>query len=313
MNRQIVNHQAVPHERASATPDASSRPRRTGAAALLHVEHPDSGDPSLRGRQQWFARAIMTPESAPSAADAGEADRILTCGPRLSALDRLEIYRAGYHARLAECLADDYPVLRQALGEDTFDELCRLYIVTYPSDSPSLNYYGRRMPVLLRSGAGPSLPLRGFAADLSELEWALVEVIHAPSSPPLTVEGLGHIRVEAWPDARLVANTALRLLRFDYPVNRYFQAFRNGEAPAPPEPAESATVVYRSGPTLWRMDLTPPMHAALAGLVAGETLAEALSHAEAGIAGLSEEEVGQRVMGWFQDWVSSGLFSGVRA
>jgi len=311
VSRQIVD-QGIPHERASATPDAARRPARGGAAAHVHVEHPDPGDLTLRGRQRWFATAVMTPESDPSPAGPGEVERILTPGPRLGATERLEIYRRGYHARLVECLADDYPVLRHALGEDAFDELCRVYIATYPSDGPSLNYYGRRMAALLRSGAGPALPSRGFAADLATLEWAMVEVIHAPASAPLTPEGLAEVPAEAWPGVRLVANTSARLLRFEYPVNRYFQAFRGGEAAPLPEATASATVVYRSGPTLWRMDLTPPMHDALAGLVAGETLEEALSHAEAGLAGLSEDEVGQRVMSWFQEWVSSGLFSGVR-
>jgi len=310
VSRQIVE-QGVLHERASATPEASRRPGRVGATAPVRGDHAAPGDASLRGRQQWFATAVMTPESEPSPAGVDEVDRILTRGPRLCAMDRLEIYRRGYHARLVECLADDYPVLRHALGEDDFDGLCRVYIATHPSDGPSLNYYGRRMAALLRSAAAPAPLPRGFAADLAALEWAVVEVIHAPSSGPLTLEGLGHVPAEAWPGARLVANTAARLLRFEYPVNRYFQAVRNGEAPRVPEAAASATVVYRSGPTLWRMDLTPPMHDALAGLVAGETLEEALSRAEAGFVGLSEEEVGRRVMGWFEEWVSSGLFSGV--
>jgi hypothetical protein len=252
----------------------------------------------------------MTPETLPPVS-AREVESILTPGPELSAVERLEIYRRGYHMRLVECLADDYPVLRHALGEDLFDELCRFYVATYPSSGPSLNYYGRRMEELLRSGSGPALPVPIFAADMAALEWAIVEVIHGASSEHLTLEMLGSVPIDAWPGARLVANTALRLLRFEYPVNGYLQAFRNGDQPPLPEASASGTVVFRTGPSLSRMDLTPPMQAALAGLIAGETLEVALRRAEPGLEGLTEDEVSQRVMGWFQEWVSSGLFSRV--
>jgi hypothetical protein len=151
------------------------------------------------------------------------------------------------------------------------------------------------------------VPLR-FCADLAALEWAIVEVIHAPSSPPLTVEGLQHVPPDRWGDARLVANTALRCLRFDFPVNAYFQALRGGHAPPIPAPEDSATVVYRSGPTIWRMDLTAPMFEVLSGLLSGEPLGEALGRAEASLAHLDEQQTVERVMFWFREWVSSGLF-----
>jgi hypothetical protein len=55
-----------------------------------------TGDATLRTVQLWFARAVMTPEGAPAAADDRGAERRLTPGPRLSALERLEIYRRAY-------------------------------------------------------------------------------------------------------------------------------------------------------------------------------------------------------------------------
>jgi hypothetical protein len=105
-----------------------------------------------------------------------------------------------------------------------------------------------------------------------------------------------------------VANTALRLQRFEYPVNAFFQQVRDGASPALPSLSPSATVVYRSGPTVWRMDLTEPMFQVLQGLLAGEALAAALGRAEAGLAGVDPVEIGQRVTHWFREWVASGLF-----
>jgi hypothetical protein len=307
MNRHVIDVVTL-HERASATPDAVSRPRAVSkvpapAAVALSPE-----DRTLRATQLWFARAVTTPESEGDAVSDAEAALRLTAGPSMTAAERLEIYRRGYHARLIECLADDYPVLQGALGAGAFEALCRAYVARHPSDGPSLNFYGRFMPGFLRHGAPDATPSRELASDLAALEWSIVEVIHAPSAEPLTLDALGQVPPDAWPGARLVANTALRLQRFDYPVNAFFQQVRDGGAPVLPAPAPSATVVYRSGPTVWRMDLTEPMFEVLQGLLAGEALATALGRAEAGLAGVDPAEIGQRVTHWFREWVASGLF-----
>jgi hypothetical protein len=242
---------------------------------------------TLRDVQLWFAGAVMT------GAALEEADRRLTAGPRLGARGRLDVYRHGYEARLVECLADDYPVLKTALGDDAFDALCRRYIRRFPSEAPNLNAYGRRMAEVCD----------GFAADLARLEWALVEVIHEPSGAPMTMESLAAVAPESWGSAHLVASRAVRLLTLQYPANDYFQAVRDGGAPALPGPRASATVVYRSGTTVWRMGLSEAMHRVLAALVGGEPLEAALS--------LAEGEPMEHVTAWFREWVSSGLFVGV--
>jgi hypothetical protein len=276
---------------------------------------------SLRAQQLWFAGAVMRSETDPVQIGAAEAEKLLTSGPRLSALERLEIYRRGYVARLIECLADDYPALQQALGKEAFAELCRAYIAAHPSEQPSLNFYGARMADFCRASAAndhsapsPRSPLNvpsHFAADLAALEWAMVEVIHAASAPPLLLDGLRDVPADAWGDARLFANTAMRILRFGYPVNAYLQAFRDGNDVQVPQPLRCATVVWRSGPRVWRMDLTEPMHDVLSALVAGDSLGAALERAADASSGDSDEALAARVMAWFREWVQGGLFARV--
>jgi hypothetical protein len=315
-------------ERASATPRGPAHTVRTpdksaseAAAPAGPVGRASRNVPlmSLAAQQEWFARAVMTPESEASPVGAAQAEAILTPGPTLGPLDRLEIYRRAYHARLIECLLDDYPAVADALGETGFDELCRRYIAIHPSTGPNLNAFGRHLESLCRAEAeresttSPSeLPGHGsFIADLAALEWAIVEVIHAASADPLTMTGLGEIPASRWADARLVATPAFRLLRAEYPVNRYFQAFREGKDPAAPEPEASAVVVYRSGPTIWRMDLSEAAFELLHALTSGQTLAASLQGANKALSGVDESEAAERVGRWFRDWVSSGLFSGV--
>jgi hypothetical protein len=314
MNRYEIDLSGL-HERASATLEGHAPRTRVVAPAPAGATAPDGSlkDATLRGRQDWFGRAVMTPESHALALTEDEARQALTPGPRLSALERLDIYRRGYHARLIECLADDYPSLQHALGPGAFDDLCRVYIERHPSGSPSLNYFGRHMAELCRTELRASPVPFAFCADLATLEWAIVEVIHAPSSEPLTVEGLEHVPADKWGEARLVANTALRVLRFAYPINAYFQALRESQAPEVPGRKESATVVYRSGPRIWRMDLTGPMFEVLSALLAGETLGDSLGRVEETLGDLDEQQTVERVMFWFREWVGSGLFVKVEA
>jgi hypothetical protein len=164
------------------------------------------------------------------------------------------------------------------------------------------------MSTFVRQAAGEPFPHRAFVADLVALEWAIVEVIHAAGEPPLTLEALGDVSPAGWADLRLVPTPAFRLLRFGHPVNGYFQAFRDGEAPAIPPAAPSATVVHRSGSTVWRMDLTDARAQVLSALAAGATLATALTSAAAGLADLPEGEVAAQVTTWFREWIGQGLF-----
>lgn len=296
-------------ERASAT-SARVTPKRDFASAEKRQKTEKSAAPSsLRDVQGWMVRAISGSE--PDALAAGE---IVTGGHSLSARERLEIYCYGYRARLVDCLLDDYPVVAQTLGEARFETLCHGYIERHPSSSPSLNAFGRHLPAfLLETDLDASTdPRRNFLSELAALEWALVEVVHAQTPPPLDLGALQALPPEAWATAWFEPSPAVRLLRFLYPANRYFQKCRVlSESPQIPEPEAAATVVYRHGLTVWRMDLTPAMARVLEALLGRVPIGDAL-----GKLGVDESdprddiaEAERSVMVWFREWVSSGLFA----
>ena len=267
---------------------------------------------SLRDVQMWMVAAITG-----TAADAKPQDveRYVTAGPRLSASRRFAIYRSGYHARLVECLLDDYPVLAAMLGEDQSDALCREYIDRHPSGSPNLNAYGQHMSSFCREAKLEGFPgfdaIRGFAADLATLEWALVEVLHAETAPPLEIAALQAMAPDAWARARFIRSDALRVFRFEYPVNAVFIANRIDEiVPEVPVPAPNALAVYRKDTQLWRMELTPAMVGVLEPLASGKTLGEALATVEADESNPEVlAETGANLMVWFREWVDAGFFT----
>ncbi|MDP9149470.1 MAG: putative DNA-binding domain-containing protein [Myxococcota bacterium] len=293
---------------AKPTTDARTPQARPEGPRAERAAHP-----SLRSHQTWFVNAVMTPESEPLPDGSSEAESRLTAGPSMDARARLEIYRRAYHGRLIECLLDDYPAVSAALGESSFEALCRAYIARHPSGGPSLNSFGRSMARFCRERPLPALACPpAFIADLAALEWAMVEVIHAPSAPPFTLLGMADLPAECWATARVVTTPALRLLRSQFPVNAFFQAFRDGGRHPVPEAHPEATLVYRNGPTVWRMALTEPMFELLQALVRGDSLGGALERATAAFAGISEELAARQVTTWFRDWVAGGLFAGVQ-
>lgn len=292
------------HERASATPvRTNSGHAAIGGAAARFAELPRT----LANQQRWFNEVVTTPEDAPAPIDEVSAARLVAPSATLSSIERLDIYRRGYHARLIECLTDDYPVLQHALGEERFEELCRAYIAAHPSRGPSLNAFGRHMAAFC---AAQALPEPGFAADLARLEWAIVQAIHAPSAGVLRGEDLAG--VADWTRARLSSNPSLQLLELGWPANAYLQAFRNQAATAAPPttPRASVVAVYRTERTVWRMELEPALLVLVRALIAGETLADSLAQLEAALpANMSKAQAAELVTRWFRQTISSGMFS----
>jgi hypothetical protein len=293
------------HERASATKATGN----IGVPAAL------AGPPSwlperltLAAQQRWFLAVITTPESEAPPIDEVSARRLATAGERLSALERLEIYRRGYQLRLIECLADDYPALAATLSEADFAALCRSYVARYPSSAPSLNLFGQHMAEHCRHS---SLPSAAFLADLAVLEWAVVLSIHAPTAPTLTPDDLSQIPFERWPEARLIPNPSLEILSFAYPVNAYFQAYMRGGPLKIPTARPTSLAVYRTSRSVWRLELSEPMVRLFSALAAGTPLGPALEQVEPLLAGRREDELAALVTGWFQQGVESGLFSDV--
>ena len=150
-----------------------------------------------------------------------------------------------------------------------------------------------------------------FASELATLEWALVEVLHAECPPPLEVAALAALPPDAWARARFIRSDAVRLFRFEFPVNAVFIANRIDEiVPEVPARAPNALAVYRKDMQLWRMDLTPAMMGVVEPLLQGKSLGEALAAIEAEA---SDPEVlaqtGANLMVWFREWVDAGFFT----
>jgi len=262
---------------------------------------------SLSTVQKWFMSVTTHPGSVQAGVDAhsevvsaSELGRVLRLGSEESLVERLTIYHRGYFSRLEECLADDYPALKYALGDEAFSELCHDYVNAHPSSEPNLNGYGRALAGFIRE---LDLDTASFFSELAQLEWASVEVLHALAPEPMSAQALLSIPAEALPSVCFKASDAFRLFAFEYPANAYLQAFYEDRDPIIPDPERSFVAVVRSGYAIWRFDLNRAQFALLSRLARGVPLGAALDGIEASAT---------EVQTWFSEWTNCGLFADLR-
>jgi hypothetical protein len=276
--------------------------------------------------QRWMQAAIMHPVGVAEGIASAEARRHIDVGPdeaetvvtrsrALTALERLAIYGSAYYARLLECLREEYPVLKHALGDEAFDAFAFGYLQKYPSHSYTLAKLGADLPRYLEEtcpeeerGAWPE-----FLADLAKLEWTFNEVFDGPGvegEALLDAAQLQAIPAERWQESRLTPVCCLRLLTVRSPVHRYFSAIRKEADATPPEPTETFLAITRRDYIVRHHELEGPAYELLRDIIAGQTIGEAVGHAgERG--SIDVDQLAERMRDWFRDWTAEGFFRAV--
>jgi hypothetical protein len=261
-------------------------------------------DPRLGQLQRWMQDCIMTPGPVSSVIPANDAPVLIRPSRTLAPLERLDIYRGMYELRLVEALRVDYPGLLHFLGEETFEELARLYVAACPSQSYTLNRLGDRLPDFLTQIDG--IPRPRFVEALARLELAETLVFDEAESTAVTGQSIAGLTESQWESLHLTPIPALRLVRLSYPAHEYLQAMRREETPPSLRPRATRLIVYRREYGLFHLPLTAPAFALFQALIEGRPLGEAMEFLlEAG--GASRKQLFE----WFRQWFSEGLFSNV--
>src|SRR5260370_20800792 len=254
--------------------------------------------------QRWMQADIMHPVGVAEGIASAEARRHIDVGPdeaeavvtrsrRQTALERLAIYGYAYYARLLECLRDEFPVLKHALGEELFDAFAGEYLEKYPSRSYTLFQLGANFPRFLAETRpdrerteSSAADWPDFLIDLATLELTFNEVFDGPGverAPLLDAGQLLAILPDRLLEARLVCVPCLRLLALRYPVHKYLTGVRRHDDPDPPAPAETCLAVTRRRYVVRHYELSPPAYQLLYPLRAGESVGLAIGRArEAG-------------------------------
>jgi Putative DNA-binding domain len=274
--------------------------------------------------QRWMQAVITHPGGAfhgVTSADArqeidvpaDEVERVIPRSRALPALERLQIYAGAYFARLLECLRDEFPVLRRAVGEDLFDDFAFDYLQRHPSRSYTLTRLGAHFARFLDETRPPGESWADLLVDLAALEWAVGEVFDGPGvegQALLDADRLLAVPLELWPEARLVPVPCLRTLALRYPLRPYYIARRDDlEAPFP-ERSDSFLALTRRGYVVRLHDLSRVQFVLLNALRDGRPLGEAIGLV-AEQAGPDLDRLAADLRDWFRDWATAGFFQAV--
>ncbi len=276
--------------------------------------------------QRWFQTVITHPGGVPAgaASDAARAhvdlsaeriEELIAPSRRLTAVERLGVYSTAYFARLLECLEDEFPATRHAVGDDAFRSFALDSLQQRPSQSYTLAALGAGFPRHLDESRPPTADsgneaFAEFVVDLARLERAYSEVFDGPGmerEPPLRVEAFVGIPPDQWESVRLIPSRGLRLEAFRHPVHDYASAVKRRQNPALPAPRATRLAIYRANYVVRRVALEETPFVLLSRLLKGATLGEAIAAAidescasDAGLAG--------NLRSWFEDWTSRGFF-----
>ena len=258
---------------------------------------------NLAHLQQTFAEDVQWPESAQSVAH-------IVDDTKGRAAERLFIYQHAYYARLREALQTDYPGLFAYLGTVEFECLARVYSQAYPSQNPSLRWFGQHLADLLRQTA----PYRNQSvlSELACFEWALGLSFDAANSPALTLADLQRIPPERWGDLCIEFAPSMQFLDLHWNAPQIWQALDREEVPPVPEITEHPIrwLVWRRGLNPHWRSLPVDESWALAELQAGATLSKVCTGL---MEWIDEAQIPQRLMELLTGWLNDELLVGLQA
>ena len=212
---------------------------------------------------------------------AAAIERQVRASHSMSPIERLDVYRGMYEARLIDALKVDYPALAEHLGE-RFGELASLFIRECPSRTYTLNRFGDGLPAFIPRVAG--LPRPAYLRDLATYELAVsqifdeVETSASATPADLTAE------------SRPSPIPASRLLALWHPVHERIERRER-----------TYLAVYRRDYTVTHVRLARQAFTLLSLLSGGASLGEAVEAAK----GVS----GRQIHEWFKTWTTEGLLA----
>ena len=253
----------------------------------------------LADTQATMQEAIVEGDSLDSKPDAW-----IRAKTQFTATAQLAVYINAYRYRLYDVVAEDYPALKHYLGVQKFETLIRDFVNTAQSNHFNVARYTAKLPELLATH-----PLHDpFASELARLENTLAQLFDAEETIALEPSHLAGMTPDSLMKSVLQPRAALQLFAFTYPVNRYYLAVMDEEAPPPPTPEKTFLAVFRHEDVMWRMDLGEHEYRLLQKLFAGMTIGEALDTLQHKLA-LPDDTLSSSLSEWFSRWMRNGLLA----
>ncbi len=186
----------------------------------------------LSQRETWLWETLHASEPPPA------PEEHVVSGGRLTAAERLGIYRSALVTRKLGVLRETFERVVECVGAERFETLGVGYLMRHPSRSPAIERVGERFAAFLAELPDAERPGDAII-DLARLEWARLDALIAPDA-----ESAARAEDFAEPDApskRLALSPDLRRLEVS---ERALELFR--------DPASGAGKTRRIAVAVWR-------------------------------------------------------------
>lgn len=194
--------------------------------------------------------------------------------PASVAVDKaLYIHTATVTAALTQVLAEAYPSVTAALGEDAFADAARTHLRRHPPEQAMLSAYG--------AGFGQDLPAP--LPVLARLDWAAHRAYFAADAQTVTADRLAHLPPDAVAGLRLHPVPSASILDGPLALLSDWQGARPDIVAVPPPlplaGPDATTLIWRGPDLLVASTLLPPDAGTfIAALAAGADLLTAAGH-----------------------------------
>lgn len=221
-----------------------------------------------------------------------------------SAEERLDVYYEAYRLRLLEILREDFPGLCALMNADAFESLGLRYLEKHPSHYPSVRHFGRHLAEFLAvDNATAGQP---YLAEMAQLDWARGLAFDAADVDVWTLDELGALPGDRWPELKLQFHPTLQRSRCNWNIVPIWRAI-NADEPIPqparldqPEP----WAAWRRGITVYWRSLDEDESAAMDAFADGGDFAAVCTVL---CEWLHAESVPAKMAGMLNQWVIEGL------
>lgn len=254
--------------------------------------------------QHTFQDCVLHPKNPPVTA-------WVSASGRATPETQLSAYTHAYRARLKEVLANDYPAMLMAIGDDHFNQITDNYIQAYPSHYFSLRDFGRHLPDFVSELIQhKNYRDMQWLYELALFEWTLGQAFDAANVTIFTEQDMANIPPDAWPELKFCIHPSVHRLDFEWNIPEIWHALTD-ENPKPVTAIKSTMSPW----LIWREQLITRFRSmqadeqlALDKLCAGgsfEEVCEVLATL------MNEDEVPLHAASLLKGWIAQGLLISV--
>lgn len=169
--------------------------------------------------------------------DSAELEALIRPARGIPPAARLDAHRATVRDAHLGALDAAYPVCREVLGPKYWRRLLDAELAAFGDAGPDLNRYGAFLPELLARARTrrPELAALGYLGELATLEWRVHEAGFAADDPPFDWAAFRALDDAGRERLRLAPSRALRVLRFEHPVDELWRRHHDGPPGWPPQ------------------------------------------------------------------------------